>query len=88
MRWPASTSRIWRSIFLGDTSRTASNELTFLISVFWIEFCFTIDADRDVGITAQVSFLLVGFGNTQPAQQLAQANEVLGTSSAVPDLVR
>ena len=35
-------------------------------------------ADGDVGVTAQVALLHVGLGDAQPAQQLAQANQVLG----------
>ncbi len=35
------------------------------------------DADGHIGITAQMGFFHIGFRNAQPAQQLAQADEVL-----------
>jgi hypothetical protein len=53
-------------------------ELTFLISVLGLRIVAPLDADRDVGIAAQVALFHVGFRDTHPAQQLAQTDQVLG----------
>ena len=37
-----------------------------------------LDADGNIGVAAQVRFFHVRFGDAQPAQQLAQADQVLG----------
>ncbi len=43
-----------------------------------VEVVGALGSDRDVGVAAQVGFLHIGFRDADPAQDLAQADHVLG----------
>jgi len=43
----------------------------------WVEIRCTFRPDGHVGVTSQMALFHVGFGDAQPAQELAQAQQVL-----------